>query len=222
MGRLFVVEGASDGIGKSTQFELLSKMLIADGNDVLNHHFPTYDEYYGVPAVKYLAGEFGKPEDLSPYFINGIYAMDRACAWYTKLKPWYDNDGIVLLDRYTTSSLIYQTALIDDLEEKKKFIDYVIDFEYGKLGIKEPDCVIFLCAPFDLITKMRMARKSNDGVVNDVHERDLAYLKKAYDNALFVAEYLKWDVIECSDGEKMRSIDDIHSDIRKLVKKKVR
>ena len=37
------------------------------------------------------------------------------------LKKEYQN-SIILLDRYTTSSLIYQSALIDDIEKRKEFI----------------------------------------------------------------------------------------------------
>ena len=85
-GKLFVVEGACDGIGKSTQFELLSKYLINSGYEIGTHHFPTYEEYYGALATQYLAGDFGKPSELSPYFINALYAVDRACAWNKKLK----------------------------------------------------------------------------------------------------------------------------------------
>ena len=220
-GKLFVVEGACDGIGKSTQFELLNNSLCNDGYEVVHHHFPTYDTYHGAPVERYLAGDFGKPENTSPYFVNGLYAMDRGCAWYSKLKPMYDDGKVILLDRYTTSSLIYQSALIEDIEEKKKFIDYVIDFEYNKVGIKEPDSVIFLYAPFDLVTDLRNARKVNDGIVNDIHERDLEFMRKVYDSAMFVAEYLSWDMIKCNDGNKMRSIEEIHEDIYRLVKKKI-
>ena len=153
-GKLIVVEGACDGIGKTTQFEKLKEHLQNDGKEIAYHHFPTYGTYYGAPVEKYLQGEFGKPKDLSPYFINSLYAVDRAVAWYSELKKLYDKGDIILLDRYTTSSLIYQSALIENLDEKKKFIDYVTEFEYGKIGIKEPDNVIFLHAPFDLVTKL--------------------------------------------------------------------
>lgn len=219
-GKLIVFEGACDGIGKTTQFDQLSDHLKRDGRRIANHHFPTYGTYHGAPVEKYLQGEFGKPNELSPYFINSLYAVDRAITWQTELKELYEQGDIILLDRYTTSSLIYQSALIEDVEEKKKFLDYVIDFEYNKLGIKEPDHVIFLYAPFDLVTRMRQARKQNDGVANDIHERDLEFMKKVYQSAMFVADYLSWDKVECSEGDQMRSIDDIHEDIYQLVKKK--
>ena len=151
-----------------------------------------------------------------------MYAIDRGVTWYTYLKQLYEQGKIILLDRYTTSSLIYQSALIEDISEKKKFIDYIIDFEYSKIGIKKPDCVIFLYAPFDLVTKIRNARKQNDGIANDIHESDLDFMKKVYASAMFIADYLSWDKVQCNDGDKMRSIDDIHDEIYNLVRKKMR
>ncbi len=218
MGKLIVVEGACDGIGKSTQYTLLKERLIKDGNNVVSHHFPSYGEYQGVPVEKYLKGEFGNIEDLSPYFINNLYAVDRAITWHSYLKKEYQN-SIILLDRYTTSSLIYQSALIDDIEKRKEFIDYVISFEYEKLGIKEPDLVIFLEAPYDLVKKLRNERKVNDGIQNDIHEKNDEFMRKVYENALFVADYLKFSKIKCNDGDHMRTIEDIHNDIYKLIKK---
>lgn len=219
-GKLFVVEGACDGIGKTTQYTLLRERLEKNGQIVSSHHFPSYNTYHGTPVEKYLAGEFGQPSELSPYFINGLYANDRAITWLTKLKEKYDNGQIVLLDRYTTSSLIYQSALIENELEKKQFIDYVIDFEYNKLKIQKPDNVIFLHAPFDLVTEMRNARKSNEGLTNDIHESNLDFMKKVYESAVFVSNYLSWDRIECSRNNEMKSIEEIHEEVYCLVKNK--
>lgn len=219
-GKLIVVEGACDGIGKTTQFGKLWKRFEEDGEQVINHHFPSYGTFHGAPVEKYLNGEFGEVKNLSPYFINGLYAMDRASAWNLHLKQEFDAGRIVLLDRYTTSSLIYQSALIDDLEAKKAFIDYVIDFEYEKLGLQKPDNVIFLHAPFDVVTELRNARKQNEGVQNDIHERDLEFMKKVYESAMFVADYLSWDQIDCARDGKFKPAEEIHEDIYKLIKNK--
>ena len=85
-GKIIVVEGACDGIGKSTQYGLLEKALINNGDKIVKHHFPSYNTYQGKPVEKYLAGDFGSPKDLSPYFVNDLYAMDRAITWYSELK----------------------------------------------------------------------------------------------------------------------------------------
>ncbi len=215
-GKIIVIEGSCDGIGKSTQLKLLKEHLIKDGYEVVNHHFPSYHTYQGVPVEKYLQGEYGNVSELSPYFINSLYAIDRAITWKTELEPLYNAGKVILLDRYTTSSLIYQSSLIEDIEERKSFIDYVIDFEYNKLGIKKPDKVIFLTAPFEFVQNIRNARENNDGIQNDIHERDITFLKKVYDNALFVANYLSFDIVECSTNSKMDSPTDIHNKVYQL------
>lgn len=220
-GKLIVIEGACDGIGKSTQFELLYNKLFCEWYYVFKHHFPTYGSFQASAVEKYLNGDFGLKDNLSMYFVHSLYAHDRAITWYSDLKKHYDDGDILLLDRYTTSSIIYQTALIDNIKDKISFIDFINDYEYNKLGIKKPDMVIFLKASFDLITKMRNSRKNNDGICNDIHERDLNFMKKVYENALFVAEYLKWDIVNCEENNEMRSIEDIHNDIWTLVKRKI-
>lgn len=217
-GRVIVIEGACDGVGKSTQLELLKKHLEEDGHQICNHHFPSYHTYHGAPVEKYLQGEYGNMSELSPYFVNSLYGIDRAITWKIKLEKLYNEGNIVLLDRYTTSSLIYQSALIEDIDERKAFIDWVIDFEYDKLGVKRPDKVIFLTAPFDLVQEMKNKREDNDGIKNDIHERNNEFMKKVYENALFVANYLSFDIVECSSNGKMDSISNIHSKVYKLVK----
>lgn len=216
-GKLIVIEGACDGIGKTTQYKLLKKYLEDKGYNVCSHHFPTYDSKQGKLTEYYLNGDFGNPSDLSPYLVNSIYAVDRSITWNDKLKAAYDKGDIILLDRYTTSSLIYQSSLFDNEEDKKAFINYVTDYEYNKLGIKKPDKVIFLTADFDLVSSMRSKRKNNDGVKNDVYERDSKLMKKIYDNAMFVSDYLDFDTLKCDLNGSLRSIEDIHNEIKGIM-----
>ncbi len=215
-GKLIVVEGACDGVGKTTQVELLKEYLEQYG-EVITHHFPTYHENSGFLVEKYLAGELGKLEDLSPYFINSLYAIDRAIVSKDKIIPALNEGKIVLLDRYTTSSVIYQAASLPN-DAKKDFIEYVMDFEYNRLGIVKPDNVIFLTAPYEVIQKIRNAREVNDGIQKDIHESNEKYLMSVYDSAQYASELLGWNRVECSDGDQMRPIEEIHEDIIKLVK----
>lgn len=223
MGKLIVIEGSCDGVGKSTQYKLLVDRLIKDNEKVITtHHFPSYGTYQGRPVEEYLKGNYGKISELSPYFVNSLYAQDRAITWLTGLKQEYDKGGIIVLDRYTTSSLIYQSSVIDDLEEREKFINYIYDYEYHKLGIPEPDLVIFLHAPFELARELKNKRKINDGVQNDIHERDLEFMRNVSDTSIHIANKFNWSYIECTEGNGMRSIEDIHEDVYRLVKKKIK
>lgn len=221
-GKIIVLEGSGDGIGKTTQYEKLKSHLISDGYNIYTHHFPSYHTYQGKPVEKYLEGIYGNPNELSPYFINSLYAIDRAITWKEEMQSKYEKGDIILLDRYNTSSIIYQASIIENVEERKKFIDYICDFEYNKLEIGIPDKVIFLYAPFELTTKIRNERKENDGIVNDIHESNLDYMKKVYDNAMFVADYLNWDMVKCYEEDKMKSIEEIHKDVYKKVKKMIK
>ena len=159
--------------------------------------------------------------------INGVYISKEGkfIEWYARmtkeLKCDYQNNSAFLFDRYTTSSLIYQSTFISDIEEKKKFIEFVIDFEYKKIGVKKPDYVFFLKAPFDLILDLKSKRLDNDGIKNDIHESDIDFMKKVYDNALFVADYLNWYKIECSCNGKMKTPMEINNEIRNIIKKEI-
>ncbi len=215
LGKLIVLEGSCDGIGKSTQYEKLYERLTKEGYEVVSHHFPSYETTQGSGVESYLKGEYGDITTLSPYFINSLYAHDRAVTWYSELKKAYDSGKIILLDRYTTSSLIYQTANITSLEERSKVIKYLADFEYHKLLIKEPDLVIFLTMPFELANELRHKRQTNDGIINDIHESNLEFMKKVYDNSHFVADYFGFEKIECNHENNIRSIEDIHEEVYK-------
>lgn len=212
-GKLIVIEGVCDGVGKTTQIELLTKHLEKEGLEVVFHHFPSYNTYHGRLVEEYLKGTFGKPEHLSPYFITSLYAIDRIITWNTKLKELYNEGKIILCDRYTTSSQSYQSSLIESIEEKNKFIDYITDFEYNKLGLKEPDSIILLNISFDLATKLRSQRINNEGIENDIHESNIEFMKKAYNSSLYVANYLKWNIINCSPNDILRTKEDIHEEI---------
>lgn len=216
-GKLIVIEGACDGIGKSTQSALLQDRLINDGYVVKKHHFPSYGTDQGKTVENYLKGKYGTLEDVGPYFINSLFAMDRAITWHTELKHSYESGEITLLDRYTTSSLIYQLANIESLEERKKIAEYVLDFEYNKLGIKVPDSIIFLTADFDLVTDLRNQRDPSNSVDGDIHEKNMIYMKKVYENAQYMAELFGWDKVTCSSNDEMFSKEDIHEKVYKKV-----
>ena len=223
MGKLIVIEGSCDGVGKSTQYKLLIDRLIKENAKVITtHHFPSYGTYQGRPVEEYLKGNYGKVSELSPYFVNSLYAQDRAITWLTGLKQEYEKGGIIVLDRYTTSSLIYQSSVIENLEERDKFINYIYDYEYNKLGIPEPDLVIFLHAPFELIKELKAKRKTNDGIQNDIHERDLEFMKNVSDTSISIANKFNWSYIECTKDNRMRTIEEIHEDVYKLVRKKIK
>ena len=212
---LIVIEGVSDGVGKTTQINELYNKLINDGKDVIYHHFPSYGSIGASLVEEYLKGNLGKREDIGPYAISSFYAMDRFYTYHNELKEALDSGKIVLLDRYTTSNLIYQGALFE--EEKDSFLEYITDYEYNRLGLKKPDLVIFLKLDRDFANTLRKNR-NYDGIDGDINEKDQNFLDKVYDNSLYVADKYNFKVVECSKDGVLRSIDDISREIYDVVR----
>lgn len=219
MGKLIVIEGVSDGVGKTTQVKELFNKLIDDGKEVIYHHFPSYGSVGASLVEEYLKGNLGKREEIGPYAISSFYAVDRFYAYHNELKEALEDGKIVLLDRYTPSNLIYQGSLFDS-KEKDEFLDYITDYEYNRLGLKKPDLVIFLKLDKDFANTLRKNR-DYDGVEGDINEKDNVFLDKVYDNSLYVADKYNFKIIECSKEGKLRSIDEISSEIYDVVKNNI-
>ncbi len=219
MCKLIVIEGVSDGVGKTTQIKELYNRLVKSGKEVIYHHFPSYGSVGASLVEEYLKGNLGKREGIGPYASSSFYAMDRFYAYHNELKKALNEGKIVLLDRYTTSNLIYQGTLFEQ-EKKDEFLDYITDYEYNRLGLKKPDLVIFLKLDKSIAKELRKNR-DNDGVEGDINEKDNVFLDKVYDNSLYVADKYNFKVIECSKDGKLRSIDDISSEIYDVVKNNI-
>ncbi len=211
MGKLIVIEGVSDGVGKTTQVKELYNKLIKDGKEVVYHHFPSYGEGSAFLIEAYLRGDLGKREDIGAYAVSSFYALDRFYIYNNKLKKALDEEKIVLLDRYTTSNLIYQGTMVPD-DEKDEFLEYISDYEYNKLGLRKPDLVIFLKLDKESNNKLRKKR-DYEGIEGDINEKDEDFLDKVYNNSLYVANKYNFKIIECNKDGKLRSIEDISSEI---------
>lgn len=215
MGKLIVIEGV-DSSGKQTQTKNLYNELKSRGYDVMTVAFPNYKSKSSELVKMYLAGEFGDdPSAVNPYTASAFFAVDRVASYKLEWQNELNSDKIIIADRYTTSNMIHQASKIDDIDEKNKFLDWVYDFEYNKLGLPEPDAVIFLDMPVKY-AKILMASRPNkidNTMVLDIHEGNDEYLNHSYNNAVHVCEKYNWLRIKCVDGERIKSIDEIAGEI---------
>lgn len=135
-----------------------------------------------------------------------------------KWKAFYDQGGIVIADRYTTSNMLYQMIKIDDAARRKAYLDWLEDFEFRKMGLPEPDAVLLLDVPL-AVTQGLMADRvgKTGGETGDIHEKNGQFLAKchaAYDE---LAVRYDWTRIACAEGEKLRPIEEIHDDVYRCV-----
>lgn len=219
-GKLIIIEG-SDGSGKATQTERLFNRLLEDGLNVKKVEFPNYKSDSSALIKMYLSGEFGtEPGDVNPYVASTFYAVDRFSSFKKGWKDFYENGGIILADRYTTSNMIHQAAKITALEDKSKFLDWLWDFEFNLFSLPMPDCVIFLDMPpkYSRILMQERANKFTGEESKDIHERNVDYMENSYINSKMIAEKYSWEKVNCISGEEIRSIEEISEEIYNRVK----
>jgi len=212
MGKLIVIEG-TDGSGKSTQFRLLTQRLEAENKSFQKLVFPQYAEPSSALIRMYLGGEFGShPSDVNAYAASAFYAVDRYASYKKVWGQWYEEGGLVLSDRYTTSNAVHQASK-ESGEAQKEFLNWLYEFEYGKLGLPCPDLVIYLDVPTDFTEQMMRRREQDTNTQADIHEQDLEYLATCRRTGKAAADFYGWNVIQCVRDGKMRSIEDIHEEI---------
>ena len=217
MGKLIVIEG-TDGSGKSTQFRLLTQAVEEMGVEFRKLVFPQYQEESSALIRMYLAGQFGdKPGDVNAYAASAFYAVDRYASLKKVWGEYYDNGGLILTDRYTTSNAVHQGVKCQP-GERGDFLRWLDDFEHNKLGLPRPDMVIYLDVPTEATVQMLRARESATNTTADIHEKDTAYLAACRECAGQAADILGWKRIRCLNEQGgLRSIEDIHEEIWGIV-----
>ena len=223
MGKLIVIEG-TDSSGKETQTKRLFEKLEEKGLKVKKISFPNYDSPACEPVKMYLSGAFGEDAmKVNPYPVSTMYAIDRYASFKTDWEKFYNEDGIIVTDRYVTSNMVHQASKVKDLDEKKQYLNWLEDLEYEKMGIPRPDLVIFLNMPTEMAVKLMAERKNKitGEEKKDIHERDKEYLKESHANACKIANTYNWKEIKCSDGERIKTIEEIGEEVFSLVEKVV-
>ena len=205
-GKLIVLDGI-DGSGKSTQFELLRDRLEREGVPFRYLRFPRYSERSSLFVREYLAGELGAADEVSPYVASAFYAHDRMAAFREDLRAWLESGGLLLCDRYTTANAILQGAKLSGTE-RFRYIDWLFDYEYERLGLPAPDLVLLLNMPAE--TAVRLIERRGEG--QDIHEQ-LDFLSRAEACGLAAAERYGWRVVDCMRGGVLRDREEIAAEI---------
>ena len=217
MGKLIVIEG-TDGSGKSTQFRLLTERLEKEGRTFKQLEFPQYSEPSSALIKMYLGGEFGSnPSDVNGYAASVFFSVDRYASYKKFWGQWYEDGGLVLSARYTTSNAVHQASKEPE-DKQQEFLGWLYDFEYGKMGLPKPDLVIYLDVPTDFTEKMLRGREQATNTTADIHEQDTAYLATCRLTGRAAAKYYGWTVVNCVQDGNMRSIEDIHEEIYRYVR----
>ncbi len=223
MGFLIAIDGV-DSSGKQTQTQMLCKRLKEDKLPVRLVSFPVYDNPSSTLVKMYLEGKFGTdPGDVNAYVASSLFALDRFATYKTDWGRDYEQNTIIVADRYVSSNMIHQASKISDISKKEECLDWIYDYEYNICSLPKPDVTVFLDMPVYRAKELMQNRANKiDGTdVLDIHERNTDYLQKSYDNAVFVAEKYNWTRIKCANDEGVRTPQSIHNEIYETVKKQL-
>lgn len=217
-GRLIVIEG-TDCSGKATQSQMLCEYLEKIGQKVVVFSYPMYH----TPTGRIIGGPYlGKsyicegwfPEgatNVDPKVASLYYAADRK--YHAKLvQEKLDEGYIVLLDRYTYSSMGHQACKFKTKEERLEMFKFIEKLEFDLLELPRADAVILLYMPVDIAAQIRINRAE----ALDELESDNEYLRRAAETYLEMAKLFNFHVINCAKNKQIRTIEDIHKDVIKV------
>lgn len=192
---MFITFEGIDGVGKSTQLDLLEKYLVAEGKEVIRTLEPGGTELG--QEIRHLL--LHRKGDVSPRAEALLYAADRAHHVETKIRPALAAGKVVLSDRYFDSSVAYQGAARElDVEEVKQISLWAIDHLI-------PDLTVLLDLPAD----EALARRSNKGTEPDRLEREqLEFFERARSEYLSMASEPRFLVIDATN-----SVEQIHQQV---------
>ncbi len=218
-GKFVVIEG-SDASGKKTQAKLLIEMLSEKGIDARLLDFPTYETLFGELISRYLRGELGQLNEITPEIPSMLYALDRH-QYKGDIEADLAEGKFLVANRYCQSNWAYQGAKFQDKEERNRFIIWLKDLESR---IPQPDLVIYLYTPTDISAKLIESREDKGylkGEKMDIHESDRQFQESVARVYLDLTRELEdWALVECAGDGGMKSIGEINADIVSVLKER--
>ena len=216
-GKLIVLEGI-DGSGKSAQYRRLCARMEKDGIDYHHIVFPRYDKDSSALIRLYLGGSFGtKPTDVNAYAASVFFAADRFASFKDDWGSAYEQGGLILSDRYTTSNAVHQGSKLPE-DELPDFFRWLSDLEYGKMGLPQPDLVIYLDVDLETSLARMKRRQEKMNTHADIHEKDAAYLERCLRTADRAADFYGWTRIPFQIDGAERDVDETNAEIYRLIR----
>ncbi|MEK7587729.1 MAG: hypothetical protein AAB457_02850 [Patescibacteria group bacterium] len=216
-GKLIVFEG-TDGSGKRTQLELLASHFQQKNISYKTLDFPRYaDSFFGALAGDMLHGRLGRVEHIPAKLAALPYACDR---WQTKddIKTWLDLRNIVISNRYTASSAVYQAAKLP-AGEQAEFIDWVYKLEQEIIGLPKENAVLYFHVPVAVAQSLMEKRAQ----VKDQYEQNQAMLETVEKLYLDLSKrFSHWQTIDCVKGDVLLSPQEIHEKVLSVIHKTIK
>lgn len=204
--RTVAVDGM-DGAGKRTQTMLLQSRLKEKGYDYELVAFPHYESYSGSLVRDYLQNNKGVNKSFQDIQDDSLLYTFNRFQYFTENGHTVGDTRNYILDRHTTSNMLYQT-LDMDLDYKRDYIEWISRLEYDILKLPKPDIVIVLRCSETLVVNNIKAR----GRETDFFESVYMQGKVRGNIDYFVKEH-GWIPVDVDRDGQMRDINEINDEI---------
>ncbi len=167
---MFIVIDGTDGVGKTTQAQLLADYLRNTKNlDTIVFSEPTNESAWGRKIKEAIStGKRLSPEDEAKCFIE-----DRRYDVVERIKPALKQGKTVVLDRYYYSTIAYQSAR--GLSAQQLYADH-LPF------IIEPDVAIILHCEIDIAMQRLQSRGTLDIMEQKEYQRKVDEIFRSFDS----------------------------------------
>ncbi len=199
-GKLIVIEGCEE-IGKETQSKLLVESLLKRNIPAIEFSFPNYESPTGKIFRDCVLGKNG-----NSYFQEGYQKIDpKVVCLYTaadrkynlkEINQYLERGYVVVLNRYTSSNMANQGSKISDSNERFYMYQWIDRLEYWLLQLPKPDQTILLKVPLSFFASENQKRTA-----------------EAYQE---LSEIYNWNVIECVEDARRKTIEEVHQEILKF------
>ncbi len=205
-----------DSSGKTLQLGLLADFLRRHGHRVFERSYPIYDSFFGKHIGELLAGINGESaSDCDPMSMALWYALDRWQDYQLNLRR-FENAEYVLLNRFTLSSVVYQTLRKND----QSLASWIEELEHEILKLPRPDLYVI----FDVLPAMakrnltKKGRRAYLGEQADVYESDSSLQSRAAELYRCLGESLpNAAVISCHPKGTLLDPIHIHEEVVDLL-----
>lgn len=226
-GKIIVFEGLDYSFKETNSKKLFQYIKENITEKVILLSFPNYESDSSYFVKRYLNGDYGN--DVDEYKASIFYLVDRYDTIIKEnINQLIEEGYIIILDRYTGSNLIFQTAKIDknssnEIEsnvKKMKFIKWVKDMEYNIFNLPKENVVIYMNMPLEVSYELMKQRKLKNNEDNDIHEDNKKFLEIVENNALSIANSNLWNIVNCTDNElNIKDENTIFNEVLDVVKK---
>ena len=226
-GKIIVFEGLDYSFKETNSKKLYQYIKENITEKVKLISFPNYESDSSYFVKEYLKGSYGDLNDINPYTTSLFYLLDRYdTVKKEKIKELIDEGYYIILDRYTGSNLIFQSAKIDQIYdnelrsniEKIKYLSWIKNIEYKICELPEENTTIYMNMPVKVSYELMKERKLKNNEDKDIHEGNKKYLELVEKNAIDIANSHLWNIVNCVDEElNIKSEEELFKEILEIV-----